>query len=124
MCGCLYNWVIETFKEWKGRFMKDIALNKRTNLKVVLREIYKHRGLYMILVPVLIFYLVFMYKPMYGGAIIAFKDFNYRLGIMDSPWAGFKYFEEMFKLTDFWKALKKTHCILLWVGSFMSFQFL
>ena len=61
----------------------------------------------MIFVPVLLFYLLFMYKPMYG-VIIAFKDFNYRLGIMGSPWAGLDYFEEMLKLNDFWQALKNT----------------
>ncbi len=67
----------------------------------------KYRELYLILLPVLIFYALFLYKPMYG-VTIAFKDFNYRLGIADSPWAGLKYFEEMLSLPDFWRAFKNT----------------
>ncbi len=79
----------------------------RRKKQILLKEILKHKGLYMIILPVIIYYLVFMYKPMYG-VIVAFKDFNYRLGIIGSPWAGLKYFEEMFKLTDFWRALQNT----------------
>ncbi len=72
-----------------------------------LRRINQYKGLYLLFLPVVVFYVLFMYKPMYG-VIIAFKDFNYRLGIMGSPWAGLKYFREMFALSDFWNAFGNT----------------
>ena len=42
--------------------------------------------LYILLIPALIWLIVFAYYPMYG-LIIAFKDFKGRMGIMGSPWA-------------------------------------
>lgn len=47
--------------------------------------------LYLLLLLPLIWLVVFRYIPMYG-VVIAFKDFNARLGILGSPWAGLKYF--------------------------------
>ena len=53
--------------------------------------------LYILLIPALIWLIVFAYYPMYG-LIIAFKDFKGRMGIMGSPWADpiFKYFKMFF----------------------------
>ena len=52
------------------------------------------------------------------GALIAFKDFNPRLGIMKSPWAGFKYFQQFFQTSIFSKTLINTILLsvfnLLW----------
>ncbi len=45
--------------------------------------------------------LVFSYLPMFG-VIIAFKNINYSLGILGSPWVGFKNFEFLFKTPDAW----------------------
>ena len=45
----------------------------------------RNRALYLLVVPVIIFYIVFHYKPMYG-AIIAFKDYTPALGVGGSPW--------------------------------------
>lgn len=39
--------------------------------------------------------LIFCYYPIYG-IVVAFKDYNFGLGIMGSPWAGLKYFKELF----------------------------
>ena len=57
--------------------------------------------LYILLIPALIWLIVFAYYPMYG-LIIAFKDFKGRMGIMGSPWADpiFKYFEMFFSTTN------------------------
>lgn len=54
--------------------------------------------LYILLIPALIWLIVFAYYPMYG-LIIAFKDFKGRMGIMGSPWADpiFKYFKMFFE---------------------------
>nr|WP_245375806.1 ABC transporter permease subunit [Paenibacillus eucommiae] len=55
----------------------------------------KNIPLYIMFLPVILFYVIFKYAPMLG-TIIAFKDYNFRDGIWHSPWAGFKYFELLF----------------------------
>lgn len=65
---------------------------------------------YLIFLPVLIYYLMFAYKPMYG-LIIAFKDFTPAKGIIDSPWAdsfGLAHFISFFKSHYFLRLLKNT----------------
>ncbi|PZD95760.1 sugar ABC transporter permease [Paenibacillus sambharensis] len=47
-------------------------------------------------VPVAVFFLVFRYAPM-GGLVIAFKDYNFFDGVLNSPWVGFHYFEMLFQ---------------------------
>jgi putative aldouronate transport system permease protein len=42
------------------------------------------------------------------GALLAFKSFNYNLGILGSPWVGFKNFEEFMRSPDFWIVMKNT----------------
>lgn len=54
----------------------------------------------MLLFPVLIFYVIFRYVPMYG-LIIAFKDFRFVDGIIGSQWVGFEHFERMFRSEQF-----------------------
>jgi ABC-type polysaccharide transport system permease subunit len=52
----------------------------------------KNYQLYLLLLLPLVWLFIFRYIPMYG-VIIAFKNFNARLGILGSPWVGLKYFE-------------------------------
>ncbi|MEI4896598.1 hypothetical protein Q8G71_35495, partial [Klebsiella pneumoniae] len=53
----------------------------------ILKDIRRNPWLYIMLTPVLLYFTIFHYYPMYG-ALIAFKDFSPRLGIMGSPWVG------------------------------------
>ena len=64
------------------------SLKRKNDLKEQL-------SLLLLLLPGVILLFMFNYLPM-GGAIIAFKDFNPNLGIMGSPWNGFKNFEYFF----------------------------
>lgn len=64
-----------------------------------LKQMKRHWLLYLMVLPALASLLIFSYKPMYG-LIIAFKDFNFRLGYFDSPWVGFKHFERL--VTSYW----------------------
>ena len=70
-------------------------------------DLKRNYPLYLLLIPVIAYYLIFCYKPMYG-AIIAFKEFNPRLGVWDSPWVGFAQFEKFFANPDFVRILKNT----------------
>ena len=63
--------------------------------------------IYLMLVPVIVYLLIFCYAPMYG-VVIAFKDFKPRLGIMGSEWVGLKYFKEFVGSVFFSRTLKNT----------------
>lgn len=70
--------------------------------------------LYVLLIPALVWALVFAYYPMYG-VIIAFKDYQIRAGILKSPWATplFKYFEQFFSTSIALTAIKNTVIVSL-----------
>lgn len=93
--------------------MKGTKEKKRSFLGSVKRN----WQLWLLLMPALVYILIFAYQPMYG-AFIAFKDFNPRLGIMKSPWAGLKYFQQFFQTSIFSKTLINTILLsvfnLLW----------
>ncbi len=67
----------------------------------------KNWSLYLMVLPVLAFYLIFCYKPMYG-AIIAFKQYTPGLGIWKSPWVGLDNFRYFFSNPDFIRILSNT----------------
>lgn len=71
------------------------------------KDIIKYKYVYLLAIPVLLYYIIFHYGPMYG-ATIAFKDFNVARGIMGSPWVGFKHFKEFFSGFYFGRLLKNT----------------
>ncbi|SOH95255.1 putative aldouronate transport system permease protein [Monaibacterium marinum] len=63
--------------------------------------------LYVMLIPTILWLLVFLYKPMYGLQI-AFKDYSLFRGVAASPWIGFDHFETLFSNDQFLRALKNT----------------
>lgn len=77
-----------------------------------LKMIKKMRTYYLLLLPFLAFIVIFKYIPMYG-ITLAFKDFRVLDGIMGSPWAGFKYFRQLFEAASFYEVLRNTIVISL-----------
>jgi len=69
-----------------------LLLTDRFNLKNMFRSIWRQRWLYFLMAPTLIYFLIFKYGPLWN-AQIAFKDFKPLLGVIGSPWVGFKHFE-------------------------------
>ena len=63
--------------------------------------------LYVMLAPTIIWFIVFLYKPMYGLQI-AFKDYSIFRGIEGSPWVGFEHFEHLFSNDQFIRAVMNT----------------
>lgn len=76
------------------------------------KNIRKHWQLFLLMVPAVVYILLFAYKPMYG-ILIAFKDFSVRKGILGSPWVGFANFERLFRSYWFPIILKNTLTISL-----------
>mgnify|MGYP002645910591 CR=1 FL=1 len=73
----------------------------------------KYWFVYMLVLPGLVFMLVFDYGPMYG-ILLAFKDYSPRLGVWGSPWAGLSHFREMLVDPNFIRAFKNTVLINLY----------
>lgn len=73
----------------------------------VWKEVRKCKWLYVMLAIPLLQYLLFRYAPL-TGIQVAFKNYNIFKGMWYSPWAGMKYFKEMFANPQFWSALRNT----------------
>ncbi len=90
---------------------------KKTFAARVKRDFQRHKFKYLIFIPVLVYLILFNYKPMYG-VVIAFQKFRPTLGIERSPWVGFDQFIRAFKDPFFWRAVRNTFTI-----SFLSLVF-
>ena len=73
----------------------------------------KHYPFYIMLAPVVLYYIIFCYLPMFG-VVIAFKDYDIYTGVLDSPWVGVKYFKQFFSSIYFWRLIKNTLFISLY----------
>jgi len=58
-------------------------------------ELRKNKVLFLMIVPTIVYFIVFAYIPM-SGTVLAFKNFNYSLGIFGSPWNGLENFRFFF----------------------------
>lgn len=67
----------------------------------------KHWQLYLMLLPALLYILLFAYKPMYG-LLIAFQDYSVKRGVWGSEWVGLKNFQRVFSSYWFPIILKNT----------------
>lgn len=78
----------------------------------------QHYWLYILMIPGILYMLIFNYTPM-AGLVMAFEDFSPYNGdtaiqaLFGSPFAGLKYFEKLFTGPDFWRLLRNTLAISL-----------
>ena len=98
----------QTKQNYFARLAKSV-LNYCVRL---IKDIRMHKGAYLIVLPVVVFYILFHYRPMYG-LIIAFKNYSPAKGIMGSSWAGFKHFEDFLTNPYFWRLMRNTLTISL-----------
>lgn len=90
-----------------------VTVNKRRKSEIIFRQIYRDRQLYLLLIPFLLFYILFVFRPM-GSMVIAFKDYSVYKGIAASPWVGLKHFREFFESEFFTRVLRNTVLISLY----------
>ena len=76
----------------------------------ITKDFRRNKAIYLMALPVLAYYLIFHYGPMYG-AIIAFKDYIPSRGIWGSPWVGFENFTNFFNGLFFWRLIRNTLAI-------------
>lgn len=80
---------------------------KHRQLRSQMAKIWNCRWLYLMVLPVAVYYVLFKYIPMYG-IVIAFKDYNVFKGVFESPWVGLEIFKKVFANQNFWRAIKNT----------------
>lgn len=80
---------------------------KKYTKKAIRQDWRRNWALYTLMIPVILFYIGFCYKPMYG-AIIAFKDYDPALGILGSDWIGLENFIDFFQSSDFVRVFRNT----------------
>jgi putative aldouronate transport system permease protein len=82
-------------------------------------QIWKSREFYLLILPGLIWYVMFAYIPMYG-LTLAFKTYKAGLGIFGSPWVGFENYVYVLRDPSFLQAVLRT----LWINAGrLIFQF-
>ncbi len=79
------------------------------NVKV---DFLKNKFVYIMLIPIVIWYIIFCYAPM-GGLLIAFENYVPRKGILGSEWVGLNNFKMFFDSPYFWRLLQNTIALSL-----------
>ena len=90
-----------------GASTEVLSVGTKKRRTTAWRYLKRYWVLYLIAVPGIIDMVVFRYWPMYG-IVIAFKDYNIRLGMLRSPWAGFKHFSLLIGDAYFYRVLANT----------------
>jgi len=85
---------------------KDSAsvLTQKNKHSSLWKYVIQNKALYLMLIPAMIFYVVFKFIPL-GGSVIAFQDYNIFKGIGGSQWVGLKWFKYMFTSSNFLQVL-------------------
>ncbi len=83
----------------------------------LLRQYLDNKYLVLLLLPGLIYFIIFKYVPMYG-LLMSFQDYSVKLGVWGSEWVGLKHFEFLLTDPNFLMVLKNT----IWI-SFLKILF-
>lgn len=76
----------------------------------LLVRLYKNRYIYLILLPVIVYYFIFAYLPI-GGNLMAFQKYSLTKGIWGSKWIGFDNFIQFLSSYNFWQLMGNTIAI-------------
>ncbi len=83
------------------------SINELLKKHTVINNIRKYPALYIMVLPGLVFFILFKYVPILGS-VIAFEDYNIFKGIFESELVGLKHFIRFFNYQDFWRVVKNT----------------
>lgn len=96
---------------------QNIKIKGETGWEKIKKAFVRDKYLWLLILPGIIWYIIFMYSPMYG-LVIAFKNFSPFKGVWDSSWVGLKWFKQFFETYYFWRILRNTLLIniysILW----------
>ncbi|NOU97435.1 ABC transporter permease subunit [Paenibacillus sp. LMG 31456] len=77
------------------------------------KRLVRNRYMYLMILPGLIYFIIFKYFPMYG-LLIAFQDYLPYKGMAGSEWVGLKHFNKLFGEPEFWNIFKNTFVLFLY----------
>ncbi|WP_019005800.1 ABC transporter permease [Cohnella laeviribosi] len=83
---------------------QEVSVHSTSELR---KRLWRNRWIYVMLLPGILYFLIFKYIPMFG-LVISFQDYKPFKGITGSEWVGFAHFERLFTHPDFWKILSNT----------------
>lgn len=89
------------------RVLTDATIGEKTFKERLVHDFKMHGALYLMFLPILVWYLLFRYKPLYG-LLMAFQNYSPFLGIMGSKWVGLDYFVEFLTNPQFWRLIINT----------------
>lgn len=87
-------------------------LKKRKGIKGFFRELVKNKWLYIMAIPIIAYFVVFSYVPMFG-LVMGFQKYRPALGVTGSEFVGFQYFNEFFTHPNFWRIMRNTFIMSL-----------
>lgn len=99
--------------------VKQFPRERGKKYNYIIEQIKSNWILYLMLLPAIIWYIIFCYLPM-GGTVLAFKNYRYDMGVFGSPWCGLENFRTMFNERAFIQAFKNT---LIFSGGKLIFHF-
>lgn len=82
-------------------------LGKKSFAKRLARDLRMNGGLYLLFIPVALFFILFKYKPM-GGLIIAFENYSPTTGMLGSKFVGLEHFKTFISNPYFWRLMRNT----------------
>jgi putative aldouronate transport system permease protein len=97
----------------KEHNMKKKTEGTQPRGQTLVAKAWKNKEYYLLLLPALIYVIIFCYGPMYGLQI-AFKNYKGSKGIAGSPWVGLKHFMDFFGSYNFWNLIKNTLILSLY----------
>ncbi len=86
---------------------KTLISKRQSKFGSLKKNIVSSRYLILMIIPAIVFYVIFCYAPMYG-ILMAFTKYYPKRGIFGSPWVGFDNFKFIFDDPGFWNVLGNT----------------
>lgn len=102
--------IIERDEKLKKSLMAFSKVNMpqmKKTLKIVTKDLKMNRYIYLMLIPVLLYFIIFRYVPMYGVQI-AFKNYSFSKGFWGSSWVGLQNFADFFSSIYAWRVIRNT----------------
>ena len=90
---------------------------KQSYIKMLLQNIKRHPVVYLLALPIILYFIVFRYIPIFG-VIIAFQDFRPGLGFLNSPWVGLSHFISFFESPFAFRVIRNTFVINIYQIAF------
>lgn len=87
--------------------MCGYVMQKTNGFKDLLKSIKKYKTFYIMLIPGVLYFIIFKYLPM-AGLAVSFQDYSPFLGFFKSPWVGLKHFQRLFADPDFYNLFRNT----------------